>query len=46
MANFGNNFSGNVRSTSLFLNHTNFITPNGVIVPKAFRAEFGAEFRF
>ena len=45
-ANFGNNFSGNVRSTSLFLNHTNFITPNGVIVPKAFRAEFGAEFRF
>ena len=44
-ANFGNNFSGNIHS-SLFLQHTGFITPSGVIVPKSFRAEFGAEFRF
>jgi hypothetical protein len=44
-ANFGNNFSGNIKS-SLFLQHTGFITPSGVIVPKSFRAEFGAEFRF
>jgi len=44
-ANFGNNFSGNIRS-SQFLQHTGFITPSGVVVPKSFRAEFGAEFRF
>jgi hypothetical protein len=44
-ANFGNNFSGNIHS-SQFLQHTGFITPSGVIVPKSFRAEFGAEFRF
>ncbi len=44
-ANFGNNFSGNIHS-SLFLQHTGFITPSGVVVPKSFRAEFGAEFRF
>ncbi len=44
-ANFGNQFSGNIRS-SLFQQHTGFITPNGVVVPKSFRAEFGAEFRF
>jgi len=44
-ANFGNNFGGNIRS-SQFLQHTGFITPSGVIVPKSFRAEFGAEFRF
>jgi len=44
-ANFGNNFSGNIHS-SLFQDHTGFITPSGVVVPKSFRAEFGAEFRF
>lgn len=44
-ANFGSNFSGNIHS-SLFLQNTGFITPSGVIVPKSFRAEFGAEFRF
>ena len=44
-ANFGNNFSGNIHSAQ-FLQHTGFITPSGVIVPKSFRAEFGAEFRF
>jgi hypothetical protein len=44
-ANFGNNFSGNIHS-SQFLQHTGFITPSGVVVPKSFRAEFGAEFRF
>ena len=44
-ANFGNNFSGNIQSR-LFEQHTGFITPSGVIVPKSFRAEFGAEFRF
>ena len=44
-ANFGNNFSGNIQS-SQFLKHTGFITPSGVVVPKSFRAEFGAEFRF
>jgi len=44
-ANFGNNFGANIRS-STFQQPINFITPNGVVVPKSFRAEFGAEFRF
>jgi hypothetical protein len=46
-ANYGNNFNGNLRSgTASFMQPKGFITPNGVIVPQAFRAEFGAEFRF
>ncbi len=44
-ANFGNNFGGNIRSSN-FQTPTAFITPSGGIVPKSFRAEFGAEFRF
>lgn len=45
-ANFGNNFDGNVRNVSTFRTPLGYITPSGVIVPKSFRAEFGAEFRF
>lgn len=44
-ANFGNNFNSNIR-TSSFGTPSNFIAGSGVIVPKSFRAEFGAEFRF
>ncbi len=44
-ANFGNSFAGNVRSTA-FGKPNGFITPGGTIVPKSFRAEFGAEFSF
>ncbi len=49
-ANFGNNFDGNVRNSvptvNTFQTPLGFITPSGVVVPKSFRAEFGAEFRF
>jgi hypothetical protein len=44
-ANFGNNFQGNVRSSS-FGQPVGYITPAGSIVPKSFRAEFGAQFTF
>ncbi|HZU35948.1 MAG TPA: TonB-dependent receptor, partial [Gemmataceae bacterium] len=44
-ANFGNTFQGNIRS-SIFGRPTGYITPAGVIVPKSFRAEFGARFAF
>lgn len=44
-ANFGNSFQGNIRS-SIFSRPTGYITPAGVIVPKSFRAEFGARFAF
>jgi hypothetical protein len=44
-ANFGNNFGGNIR-TSTFGKPTNYITGNGTIVPKSFRGEFGAQFSF
>ncbi|MGH9864936.1 MAG: TonB-dependent receptor, partial [Candidatus Acidiferrales bacterium] len=42
-ANFGNDFTGNVRSGT-FGQAAGFIAPNGTIIPKSFRAEFGAEF--
>jgi len=44
-ANFGSSFGGNT-FTSSFGKPTNYITPAGTIVPKSFRAEFGAEFNF
>ncbi len=44
-ANFGNNFVGNVRSTK-FRQPNGFITPDGVIVPRSFSGEIGAEFVF
>lgn len=44
-ANFGNDFAGNVRSAT-FEQAAGYIAPNGTIVPKSFRAEFGAEFSF
>jgi hypothetical protein len=44
-ANFGTSYGANIR-TSTFQTPTNFITPSGVIVPKAFAAEFGARFSF
>lgn len=46
-ANFGNNFSNNVRSgPSSFGKPVGFITPNGVTVPHSLSAEFGARFSF
>jgi hypothetical protein len=44
-ANFGNNFSGNIR-TSSFQTPIAFITPSGVTLPHAFAAEIGARFSF
>jgi hypothetical protein len=44
-ANFGNNFDGNIRS-STFGKPTGFITPSGVFVPRSFSGEFGAQFIF
>ena len=44
-ANFGNNFDGNIRSTT-FGKPLGFITPSGVIVPRSFSGEFGAQFIF
>jgi len=44
-ANFGNNFDSNIRSGT-FGKPTGFITPNGVIVPRSFSGEFGAQFTF
>jgi len=51
-ANFGNNFDGNLRdfntdpTKSTFRKPTGFITPSGVIVPRSFSGEFGAQFIF
>ncbi len=44
-ANFGNNFSGNIR-TSSFQKPINFITPSGVTLPHAFAAEIGVRYSF
>lgn len=44
-ANFGNDYTGNVRS-STFEQPAGFIAPNGTVIPKSFRAEFGAEYTF
>lgn len=44
-ANFGNNYVGNIRS-SQFMQPNGFITPSGVIVPRSFSGELGAQFRF
>src|SRR5262245_16676778 len=44
-ANFGNNFDGNIRNKT-FGKPTGFITPSGVIVPRSFSGEFGAQFTF
>jgi hypothetical protein len=52
IANFGNNFDGNIRNfntdptKSTFRKPIDFITPSGVIVPRSFSAEFGAQFIF
>src|SRR3989442_1740636 len=43
--NFGNNFFGSIQNAK-FGKPAGYITPSGTIVPKSFRAEFGAEFRF
>lgn len=50
-ANFGNNFDGNVKNSlaangATFGTPLGYITPNGTVVPKSFRAEFGAQFSF
>jgi hypothetical protein len=44
-ANFGNNFSGNLRASS-FGTPIAFITPSGVTLPHAFSAEIGVRFSF
>ncbi len=44
-ANFGNNYVGNIRSTK-FRQPNGFITPSGVIIPRSFSGEIGAEFVF
>jgi hypothetical protein len=44
-ANFGSNYVGSVRATN-FLQPNGFITPSGVIVPRAFSGEIGAQFTF
>ncbi|MFN2577341.1 MAG: TonB-dependent receptor domain-containing protein [Pyrinomonadaceae bacterium] len=44
-ANFGNNFSGNLRTTS-FGQPIAFITPSGVTLPHAFAAEIGVRYSF
>lgn len=44
-ANFGNNFGTNPRAAG-FAQPTGFIAASSVIVPKAFRGEFGVEYRF
>lgn len=44
-ANFGNNFTGDVRQAS-FGTPNAFITPGGVIVPHSFSGEFGVKFTF
>ena len=44
-ANFGNNFSGNLR-TSSFGTPIAFITPSGVTLPHAFAAEIGVRYSF
>ncbi len=45
-ANFGNGFGTSVRSLATFDRPTGFIAPSGTILPKSFRAEFGAEYSF
>ncbi|MGH9727705.1 MAG: TonB-dependent receptor [Candidatus Acidiferrales bacterium] len=45
-ANFGNNFHGNAHSFSTFEQPNGFIAASGTIIPKSFRAEFGAEYTF
>jgi len=44
-ANFGSNYVSNIRSTT-FGQPNGFITPSGVIVPRAFSGEIGAQFTF
>jgi hypothetical protein len=44
-ANFGNNFSGNIR-TSSFKTPIAFITPSGVTLPHALAAEIGVRYSF
>jgi len=44
-ANYGNNYSGNIRS-SQFQKVQGYITPSGVTIPHSFSAELGAQFRF
>jgi len=44
-ANFGNSFTGNVRS-STFEQPSGFLAPSGTTVPKSFRGEFGVEYTF
>jgi hypothetical protein len=44
-ANFGNNFDGNINS-STFGKPLGFIAPSGVFVPRSFSGEFGAQFIF
>src|SRR4029077_430678 len=44
-ANFGGNYNSDVRSAS-FGRPNGFMTPNGVVIPRSFSGEFGAQLRF
>ena len=44
-ANFGNKYVGDVRNTN-FQQPNGYITPSGVIVPRSFSGEIGAQFIF
>jgi hypothetical protein len=44
-ANFGNSYNNNVRAAT-FMQPNGFITPGGVVIPRSFSGEFGAQFRF
>ena len=44
-ANFGGNYNNDVRS-STFGTPNGFITPTGVVIPRSFSGEFGAQLRF
>lgn len=44
-ANFGNHYNGTVTSRT-FMTATDYSSAGGVVIPKSFRGEFGAEFVF
>jgi hypothetical protein len=44
-ANFGSSYTNNIQSSN-FGKPNGYITPDGVVVPKSFRGEFGFQFSF
>ncbi len=45
-ANYGNNFSGSISSSSTFGHPAGFINPSSTYIPRALWSEFGARFTF